>query len=225
MNKAAFYSTIAMLPVFAYAPLTNAGIELGEPESKTMSIKQPLQVNDQMISFSVESALEGDEQSTIELDELLKDGPVVVTFYRGSWCPYCIGELSAIQQRLEKITEAGATVLAISPEVPGKTADLKEQKKLGFLFGTDHDNALAKKLALWFELDEKTVKKYVQYGIDVAESNGTGTSELPIPATYVIDTDRTIRYAFVDENYRERADYDEVLMVLNKLQMANEKDD
>jgi len=221
MNKAAFYSTIAMLPVFAYAPLTNAALELDEPDSKTMKIEQPLQINDQMISFSIESAIESghmDKQETIKLDELLEDGPVVLTFYRGSWCPYCIGELSAIQQRLEKITDAGATVLAISPEVPGKTADLAAQKKLGFLFGTDHDNALAKQLALWFELDAKTVKKYGQYGIDLPEANGTDSWELPIPATYVIDSDRTIRFAFVDENYSKRADYDEVLKVLKELQ-------
>tara|TARA_R110002072_G_scaffold42064_20_gene118719 strand:- start:155233 stop:155898 length:666 start_codon:yes stop_codon:yes gene_type:complete len=218
MNKAAFYSTIAMLPVFAYAPLTSAALELDEPEAKTMKIKQPLQVNDQMISFRVDDAFDGDKQASIELDELLKDGPVVLTFYRGSWCPYCVTELTAIQQRLEKITDTGATVLAISPEVPGKTADLKEQKDLGFLFGTDHNNELAKKLALWFELDEETVKRYNQYGLDIPESNGTGTWELPVPATYVIDTDRTIRFAFVDENYKERADYDEVLKVLKKIQ-------
>ncbi len=218
MNKAAFYSTIAMLPVFAYAPLTSAALELGEPEAKAMNIKQPLQVNDQMISFTVDNAFDGDKQASIELDELLKDGPVVLTFYRGSWCPYCVTELTAIQQRLEKITDTGATVLAISPEVPGKTADLKEQKDLGFLFGTDHNNELAKKLALWFELDEETVKRYNQYGLDIPESNGTGTWELPVPATYVIDTDRTIRFAFVDENYKERADYDEVLKVLKKIQ-------
>lgn len=214
MNKAALYATLAMLPVLAYAPLSSAAPEAIEPTSKVIKLVKPLQVEDKMISFEIENALGG----TVSLDEMLENGPVVLTFYRGSWCPYCIGELSTIQKRLRKITDAGGTVLAISPETPEKTADLAEQEKLGFTFGTDHNNALAKQLALAFKLDPKLIKKYRQYGIDVPESNDTKKWELPVPATYVIDTDRTIHYAFVDEDYTKRADYDEVIEVLKELQ-------
>ena len=214
MNKAALYATLALMPVFAYAPLTNAASNTIEPTSKVIQLDKPLQLNEKMISFEIENALGG----SISLDEMLKDGPVVLTFYRGSWCPYCIGELSAIQKRLKKITKAGGSVLAISPEVPSKTADLSEQKKLGFAFGTDHNNELAKQLALAFKLDAKTIKAYRGYGIDLPESNDSKIWELPIPATYVIDTDHTIRFAFVDEDYSKRADYDEVIEVLKELQ-------
>lgn len=214
MNKAALYATIAMLPVLAYAPLTNAAQNQTEPTSKVIKLDKPLGLNEKMISFEIENALGGN----ISLDELLEDGPVVLTFYRGSWCPYCMGELSSIQDRLTKITDAGGSVLAISPETPEKTADLAQQKKLGFLFGTDHNNALAKQLALAFKLDAKTIKLYRQYGIDVPESNDTKKWELPIPATYVIDTDHTIRFAFVEEDYTKRADYSKVIKVLEKLQ-------
>ncbi|MEX0876677.1 MAG: redoxin domain-containing protein, partial [Phycisphaerales bacterium] len=115
------------------------------------------------------------------------------------------------------------TVLAISPEKPSETVDLKRQKELGFLFGTDTDNRLAKKLALSFELDSETVEKYKEYGIDLPVSNDSDSWELPIPATYVINTDGTIKYAFVDEDYRKRANYDEVVMVLQKLKMEKKQ--
>lgn len=218
MNKAALYSTIAMLPVLAYAPLTSASADQTEPptqiEKKPIKLDKPLQLGEKMPNFEINSADEG----TISLEEMLADGPVVLTFYRGSWCPYCRTELSSIQDRLEKITKAGGTVLAISPEIPEKTADLKEQKKLGFNFGTDHENALATQLALSFRLDAKTIKKYREYGIDVPEANDSKKWELPIPATYVIDTDRTIKFAFVDPDYSKRADYDDVIKVLKELQ-------
>lgn len=219
MNKATLYATIAMLPVLAYAPLTSASAEHAEPTlksttKKVVKLDKPLKVGEKMANFEIENAAGG----TISLDELLESGPVVLTFYRGSWCPYCRGELSSIQARLDKITKAGGTVLAISPETPEKTADLTEQKELGFTFGTDHNNELAKQLALAFKLDAQTIKKYKQFGIDVPESNDTKKWELPVPATYVIDTDHSIKFAFVDENYTNRADYDKVLDVLKELQ-------
>jgi peroxiredoxin len=129
-----------------------------------------------------------------------------------------VSELTAIQKQLSKITETGATVLAISPEVPSETADLVEQKKLGFLFGTDHDNELATRLALSFKLDAKTIKRYKEYGIDLPKSNDSKVWQLPVPATYIIDTDGTITFAYVDEDYSKRADYKKVVKQLQALQ-------
>lgn len=225
MNKAALYATLAMLPVLAYAPLSNAAFtgadSASDPAAKKVEkLEKPLELGDKMPNFEVPNAMGG----SITLDDLLADGPVVLTFFRGSWCPYCRGELSAVQKRLEKITGAGGTVLAISPEVPEKTADLAKQKELGFLFGTDHDNNLAKRFALAFKLDAKTIKAYRNYGIDVPDSNDTKKWELPIPATYVIDTDHTIRYAFVDEDYTKRAKYDDVVDVLEEIQSESKSD-
>ncbi|MDF1808391.1 MAG: peroxiredoxin-like family protein [Phycisphaerales bacterium] len=218
MNKAALYATLAVLPVLAYAPLSNAATDFQPSMKKVIKLEEPLQLGDKISNFEIENAMGG----KIQLDTLLADGPVVLTFYRGSWCPYCRNELSAVQTRLSKITKAGGTVLAISPEVPEKTADLAEQKELGFLFGADHDNALAKQLALSFKLDAKTIKKYREYGIDLPESNDSKKWELPIPATYVIDTDHTIRFAFVEEDYSKRAKYDDVVDVLKEIQSESE---
>ncbi|MFG0245262.1 MAG: peroxiredoxin-like family protein [Phycisphaerales bacterium JB052] len=214
MNKAALYASIAMLPVFAFAPLTMGAPE-SQPAAKLAKLDQPLGVSDTIPMFTVSDASSKDVH---DLAKLLDNGPVVVTFFRGSWCPYCVGELNDLQKNLEDITSAGATVLAISPEKPSETADLIEQKKLGFLFGTDHENELATKLALSFELDATTVEKYKKYGIDVGESNGSDVWQLPIPATYIIDTDGTIAWSYVDENYRNRPDYKKVVKQLQKMQ-------
>ncbi|HCT46431.1 MAG TPA: alkyl hydroperoxide reductase, partial [Phycisphaerales bacterium] len=88
----------------------------------------------------------------------------------------------------------------------------------GFLFGTDNENELATKLAISFELDATTVEKYKKYGIDVGESNDSNVWQLPVPATYIIDTDGTITWAFIDENYRNRADYKLVIKKLQQMQ-------
>jgi len=214
MNKSALYATLAMLPVLAYAPLTNAAHDAVEPTSKVIKLDKPLQVGDKMINFELDNPAGG----KVSLDKMLAEGPVVLTFFRGSWCPYCIDELDDVQSRLKKIEDAGGNIFAISPETAEKTTEFIEKKKLAFTFGTDHDNALAKQLALAFRLDPKTIKAYRNYGIDVPESNDTKRWELPIPATYVIDTDHTIHYAFVDEDYSKRANYDKVIEVLKELQ-------
>lgn len=216
MNKASILATLTLLPILAYAPLSGAAPEdtsTTTEQEAVVKLDKPLELGDTMPNFEIENAAGG----TISLEELLEDGPVLLTFYRGSWCPYCKGELSSIQSRLKKITDTGAQVLAISPEIPSETADLVEQKKYGFLFGTDHDNELAKQLTLSFKLDAKTIKAYRNYGIDLPESNDTKKWELPIPATYVIDADRTITFAFVEEDYSKRADYDKVLKTLRKM--------
>ncbi|MEX0876063.1 MAG: redoxin domain-containing protein, partial [Phycisphaerales bacterium] len=109
MNKAALYASIAMLPALAYAPLT-----LAQPESQTKSqaitemkpLEKPLGVGDTMPAFVIDDASGG----KLDLAKILEKGPVVLSFYRGSWCPYCVTELSEIQSRLETISGTGATV-------------------------------------------------------------------------------------------------------------------
>ena len=221
MNKAPIIATLTLLPILAYAPLTSAAPEDTKSmteQPKVIKLDQPLQLGEIMPNFMIDNAAGG----SLELETLLEDGPVLLTFYRGSWCPYCISELSSVQKRLEKITDTGAKVLAISPETPSNTAEIVEQKDFGFLFGTDHDNQLAKQLALSFKLDPKTIKKYREYGIDLPESNDSKKWELPIPATYVIDTNGTITYAFVEEDYKKRADYDKVIETLRDMAEAED---
>jgi peroxiredoxin len=176
-----------------------------------------LKLGDTIEDFTISTPFSPDDSSEATLTTLLESGPVVLTFFRGSWCPYCRGELSDIQDRIEDFNELGATVIAVSPEIDEKSVEMGEELKLDFFVAHDNNNELARSLGLTFKLDAKTIKKYREYNINVADSNGTGKWELPVPATYVIDKDRTIQYVFDDENYSKRANYKKVLKVVKEL--------
>jgi len=176
-----------------------------------------LKVGDTIKDFTITTPLSPAGTEEVTLSTLLESGPVVLTFFRGSWCPYCRGELSAIQDNLEKFEALGAAVLAISPEMDEKSIELGSELELGFYIGHDENNELARKLGLTFKLDAQTIKKYKGYDINVPKANGTRKWELPIPATYVIDQDSTVKFAFDDENYSKRANYKKVLKVIKEI--------
>ena len=183
--------------------------------------EEPLEVGDQAPNFKLRNAA-GD---WVELDSTLQRGPVVLTFYRGVWCPYCNNELKSLEGVLPQIHELGATVLALSPETREHVQDNLKKNKLSFELLSDDDNRIARLYGLAFTLDERTVDRYEGYGIDVATHNGTGKHELPIPATYVIDTDRTIRFAFTDENYKKRAKPKDILKALESINAGDAGED
>lgn len=202
-----------------------AGLGLGgaaQPEQSGAAVEpaadklpdKPLQVGDQAPLIK----LRNDRGEWVELASLLERGPVVIAFYRGAWCPYCNRELSDIQQKIVPVAEdLGATVLAISPEAPEHAVELKEKRSLSFDLLHDEENKAAKRFGVGFTLDADTVKKYQGYNIDVAAHNGSDAHELPIPATYIIDTDGVIRYAYVNEDYSKRAKPKDVIAALEKI--------
>jgi len=216
-----------LLPIIAAAPLLTAYLPAGHTaiasesvavHTETISTAAPiLKVGDTIENFTIPTPLSPNGVESVDLSTLLADGPVVLTFFRGSWCPYCRTELSDIQDRLEDFEELGATVLAVSPEIDEKGIEMGKELELGFYIGHDENNELARSLGLTFRLDAKTIKKYHEYGINVPKANGTRKWELPIPATYVIDTDSTIKYVFDDENYSKRANYKKVLKVVKEI--------
>ena len=150
----------------------------------------------------------------INLKALLKNGPVIVTFFRGSWCPYCNAQLSNYQQHLGDIKAKGATLIAITPEKPDLTLLMAEKKKLEFPILTDKNNALAKKFGLVFAVTPELKKIYTKFGVDLEKSQGNADWRLPIPATYVVGKDGKIIYAHVDPDYTKRPDPSEFLAVL-----------
>ncbi|MCA9303947.1 MAG: AhpC/TSA family protein [Phycisphaerales bacterium] len=177
----------------------------------------PYQVGEKMPNITLPAIGKDGKETEASLESMLADGPVVLTFFRGSWCPYCVTELKAVEKRIKKIEALGASVLAISPEQPAETVKLDKKLKLDFVLATDHNNVVARQLGLLFQMPDEMIEKYKEYKIDVPQSNGTETWQLPIPATYVIDTDRTIRFAFVDVDYSKRANYDDVLEILEEI--------
>lgn len=165
-----------------------------------------------------DATLTAADGTTVQLSDLYGGGPIIVTFYRGGWCPFCQGELREWQDRLAEVDALGARLVAISPEAPSFAGQTTDKYGLEFTVLSDATGEAAAGFDLDFEVDPETRRKYTQFGIDLAHINASGTWELVIPATYVIDSDGVIRYAFIDENYKNRADPDEVLAVVRELE-------
>ncbi|OIP68423.1 MAG: alkyl hydroperoxide reductase [Oscillatoriales cyanobacterium CG2_30_44_21] len=154
---------------------------------------------------------------TVSIQNLLKYGSVVISFYRGGWCPYCNLELRALQQALPEIQAQGAILVAISPQTPDNSLSTVEKTKLSFEVLSDVGNYVAREFGLVFTVPENLRPIYANFGIDLPASNGDQTFELPIPATYIINTDGTITYAFVDTDYTQRLDPEKIITVLKDL--------
>lgn len=152
----------------------------------------------------------------VELSELLKQGPVVLTWYRGGWCPYCNITLRALQQVLPEIKSLGANLVALTPELPDNSLNTQEKNELSFEVLTDKDSEVARRYGLVFKLSPETAK-YYKAAFDLEVYNGNDSDELPLAATYVIDTSGKITYAFLDADYRKRAEPTEVLNALKAL--------
>jgi len=144
---------------------------------------------------------------------------VVVSFYRGEWCPFCNIELRALEEALPKMQALGATLLAISPEKPDHGIVAAEKNKLTFPVLSDSGNKVARQFGIVFQVgqDLKEFSKNV-FNNDIALRNGEESYELPVPATYVIDTAGTIRFAHVDVDYMlGRAEPEAVVAVLETI--------
>ncbi|WP_299251968.1 peroxiredoxin-like family protein [uncultured Aquimarina sp.] len=152
--------------------------------------------------------------TNISIQELLSNKKVVLSFYRGGWCPYCNLELKALQQYQDKFEGLGATLVAISPETPDNSLNTSEKNNLHFEVLSDIDNKIAEEFNLAFTLPKDLIEVYKGFGIDLIKSNGNQDHQLPISATYVIDQDGTIIYDFIKEDYKERADPKEIFNFL-----------
>jgi len=154
---------------------------------------------------------------SVNLHSLLEKGPVILNFYRGGWCPYCNLELNAYQKHLEEINDLGASLVAISPETPDNSLSTAEKNDLKFDVLSDVGNKTANQFGLVFKLPSELHEIYLKFGINIPKFNGDDSWEIPMPGTYVIDKDGTVKYAFADADYTKRADPDEVISKLQEL--------
>jgi len=147
----------------------------------------------------------------VDIYDCLAKGPLVISFYRGAWCPYCNLELLAYKEILPEIKALGANFVAISPELPDHSMTLVEKHGLEFEVLTDVDNAYARELGLVFRVDDDLVEVYKKIGIDMEASQGNANNEIPLPATFVIDQDGTVILANVDTDYTKRLEPSETV--------------
>lgn len=147
----------------------------------------------------------------VRLKDLLKKGKVVLVFYRGNWCPYCNKELSRLQDSLSFITEKGATLLAITPEQAEGIAKTTEKTKASYSILHDEGLKIMKAYDVAFELQENTITRYKNAGLDVEKNNGANGKYLPVPAVFVVDQEQTVRYRFFETDYKKRPSVKEIL--------------
>jgi len=153
----------------------------------------------------------------VVLSDRLRDGPVVLIFYRGGWCPYCNIQLRAYQRALDEITILGGQLLAISPQLPDGSLSTAELNKLSFDVLSDLGNRVAKAFGLVYELPEQLREVMRANGKALSELNGDDSWELPLPATYVIAPDRRVALAAIELDYRERLAPEDAIAALRSL--------
>lgn len=155
---------------------------------------------------------------SISLDDLLKNGPVVVTFYRGSWCPYCNLQLRALQARLGDIHALGAQLVAISPQVPDESLTKDEISAMEFYVLSDQNATVAAQYGVAWQVPEFLSEHMrVDRKLDLDVINNGNGSILPIPATFVIGRDGIVKWRFVDVDYRTRSEPDDIIEALKYL--------
>ncbi len=155
-----------------------------------------------------------------DLSELIARKPVIVTFYRGGWCPYCNLELRAYQSALSEIQALGAELVAVSFERPDHSLDTAEKNGLRFTVLSDIGGQLAAALGIRFQLSDTVRPYYERAGHDLPARNGNGDWALPMPATFVVAQGGRIAAAFIEPDYRIRLDPQEALAALREISRA-----
>jgi peroxiredoxin len=172
------------------------------------SVTKPLvTAGDKFPQFSLPNAV----GNAVNSEDLLAQGPMVVCFYRGGWCPFCNLELRAYQEILEDIHKLGAEFVAISPQLPDEGLTMVAKANLTFEVLSDTGNSLAEHLGLVFDLGDKLVDLYLSMGYDLERINGNVRWTLPVPATFVIGTDNTVALAYGHADYTQRLEPGEAL--------------
>lgn len=166
---------------------------------------------------AVDFTLPDTNNQLISLNDKLKRGPVILKFYRGIWCPICNTELVALQEILPEIKRFGATLLCISPQTIENSWLMKERNHLDFDILSDTNNKVARKYGLVYNIGDKANTVYHQLGIEIEKYNDVNSDELPIPATYLINTNGTVVYAKIDPDYTNRPEPVEILRALENL--------
>jgi peroxiredoxin len=147
----------------------------------------------------------------VNLQKILKKGDAVLVFYRGQWCPYCNKQLSHLNDSLGLITAKGATVISITPETNDNIKKTVEKTKATFSILEDKGLSIMNSYKVSFAVDESTITKYKNYGIDFEKANGANGANLPVPATYIIGKDGKIKYAFFNPDYSKRTSVKDIV--------------
>jgi peroxiredoxin len=195
---------VEMAPPERIASAENAITEVAD----SGILDKAINLGDKAPDFTLPDAL----GNSVSLHDELAKGPVILTWYRGSWCPYCNIQLHDYQKSLGDIQAAGAQLMAVSPELSDSALTWKEKNELQFIVLSDVGNEVAREYGIVYRIPKGIEGGYVAGGRnDLTKYNGDDSLELPLAVTYVIGSDGTVEYAFVDADYRKRAETSEVV--------------
>lgn len=184
----------------------------GEDLAKNMP-SPGLKVGDKAPNFTLKNAF----GKKVKLSNILKKGPVILSFYRGAWCPFCNLQLHTLQKSMPAFKKHNAQLILVTPQTPDKSKGQLKKGKYTFEVLSDLDSSVMKSYKLFYQLDAELVKVYKKNGLDVESFNGKGRTVLPVPGTYVIDKNSIIRAAYADTDYKKRMEPQAILDALKKL--------
>lgn len=197
-------------PAHIHEPMHRATRELIESGAAEKALK----VGDKAPAFTLNDAGKKPYSSA----DLLAKGPLVVTFYRGVWCPYCNMDLQAIEAALPELQSRGAQLVAISPQTAPNSRRSQRENKLSFPILSDPGNEVAAAFGIRFKLPDYLADLYKNtFKNDLSIANGDASWTLPMPARFVIGQDGVILYAEVNPDYTRRPDPEELLPVLERV--------
>jgi len=189
---------VSRLPADLLDDLTSPIAELIQSGAAEKALKE----GDQAPDFT----LPDQHGQPVTLSHLLKQGPVIVTFYRGIWCNFCNLELNAYQQAMPLLQEAGGFVVAVSPQTQDHCLSLAEKKELTFPVLSDLRNHVARQFRIVFTVNERARAAHKKVNKVLPNFNGDDTWEIPIPGTFLVDQSGTIRLSYVDPDFMQRLD-------------------
>ncbi len=179
----------------------------------TGQAERSLKVGEIAPTFTLKTA----DGEVVSSTAMLASGPLVVTFYRGVWCPYCNIDLQSIEEVAEEIRSLGATLVSVSMQTATHSLKSQRQNKLSYPILVDEGGKTADEFGIRFRLQDELIDAYRGFDVDLPVINGEPSWTLPMPARYVIAQDGTIAYAEVSPDYTKRPDPSELLPVLRKL--------
>ncbi len=183
--------------------------------------KTALNVGGTMPSFNLMDA----KGNSVSSNDLLKQGNLVVVFYRGAWCPFCNLYLRNLQKNLTQIKENGGVLVAISVENADTSVSVAQKNNVEFTVLSDPKLDLARKFGIVYQLSADVNEQYKGYGVDLVKQNGTEKPDLPLSATYVVNQKGEIVYSFLEPDYQKRAEPSVIIETLKKIKSDSMKID
>lgn len=219
-----FLLLLTLTAIFSGVGYSQKGEIMTGAKSKTMisgkvvsaedATKSALNVGAKMPAFSLKDA----NGKTVGSDVLLKQSNLVVVFYRGGWCPFCNLYLKKLQQNISAIKENGGNLVAISVENPDNSLTIAKKNALDFTVLSDPNLVVARKFGIVYQLSDETDETYkTKYKLDIAKRSEMTKPELPLSATYVINQEGEIIYAWLDPDFTKRAEPQTVIESLAKI--------